>query len=474
MRLTRIAAHIAGINLLASLCSAEVPQSRGTDALIDAMIAQRTYHVAISPDGNKVAYVESLNDASGVPSEDSAVYVTDLKGGPKKRVRAKANTDAEEADVAWSPDSRLLAFISTAGGNGQAQLYIAGAGGADGAGGNASTARRVTNVKGVLASPRFSPDGRSIALLITENTSRRLGPLAPTAPDRGLIGETVVEQRIGIVDVSTGAMHFVTPADMHVYHCAWSPDSKHLAAIAVKGSGTNNYWIAQLFTVDVRAGSMSSIYQPPFQIANVRWSPDGNAIDFIEGIMSDEGITGGNLYTIPAAGGEAVDLTPHLHASIMSFDFAGGAILFTQFADGHFDVGRMSSDGTGSKIIASFDELISDGDWPAVSVATDGVTSAVVRSSFAHPYEVWAGPIGSWKQLTSDNQSLQPQWGGGRNLHWTNEGMRMQGWLLAPRDGGQNGKKGMIVSVHGGPASFNSPGWPSPQVAALASQYNSP
>ena len=46
------------------------------------------------------------------------------------------------------------------------------------------------------------------------------------------------------------------------------------------------------------------------QVAVPRWSPDGRSIAFIGGLMSDEGVTGGDIYTVPATGGEARNLTP--------------------------------------------------------------------------------------------------------------------------------------------------------------------
>ena len=39
------------------------------------------------------------------------------------------------------------------------------------------------------------------------------------------------------------------------------------------------------------------------QIAVPRWSPDGQTIAFIGGLMSDEGVTGGDIFTVP--GGRA-------------------------------------------------------------------------------------------------------------------------------------------------------------------------
>src|SRR5207248_3312760 len=76
-------------------------------------------------------------------------------------------------------------------------------------------------------------------------------------------------------------------------------------------------------------------------------------------------------------------------------------------------------------------------------------------------------------------------WGRAESLNWTNEGFRVQGWLLYPRDvappsgaatnaGAPQSTKTlpMIVQVHGGPSSGVVPSWPSLNLAALvASGY---
>ena len=60
---------------------------------------------------------------------------------------------------------------------------------------------------------------------------------------------------------------------------------------------------------------MKSIYKPPLQIANPAWSPDGQRIAFIGGLMSDEPSVGGDIFTIAATGGEATNITPEMKAS---------------------------------------------------------------------------------------------------------------------------------------------------------------
>jgi len=75
---------------------------------------------------------------------------------------------------------------------------------------------------------------------------------------------------------------------------------------------------------------------------------------------------------------------------------------------------------------------IANGSGSAVSLASDGKTSAVVRHSLAQPPEVWAGAIGEWKQITSRNANLKPAWGEAKSIHWQNDGFSLQGWLLYP------------------------------------------
>ena len=43
-----------------------------------------------------------------------------------------------------------------------------------------------------------------------------------------------------------------------------------------------------------------------------------------------------------------------------------------------------------------------------VTMSRDGKTTALVRESFAQPPEVWAGPIGAWRQVTTDNRNAHP------------------------------------------------------------------
>jgi dipeptidyl aminopeptidase/acylaminoacyl peptidase len=88
----------------------------------------------------------------------------------------------------------------------------------------------------------------------------------------------------------------------------------------------------------------------------------------------------------------------------------------------------------------------------AASFAQNGTSTAVIRQSNTAPPEVWAGEIGKWRQLTNLNAQVKPAWGEARNVHWSNDGEQVQGWLLLPKNYDTAKKYPLIVSVHGGPS----------------------
>ena len=236
------------------------------DAVVDQTIAtllrvQQFEQVAISADGSRVAYVKSVRAANAGKTAESGIYVVPASGaGAPARVTAvtkKTQTVPEEMNLAWSPDSRQIAFVSDAVGGGQ-QLYVASADG--------SKVRAITTAKGSYAGPKWSPDGKTVAVLLIENASRKGGALEPMTPASGDVETQVEEQRIAIVDPVTKSLAFATPADMYIYDYDWSPDGASFIAEGAIGSGENNYWIAQLWRFD-RDVKGRSIYKPTLQVA---------------------------------------------------------------------------------------------------------------------------------------------------------------------------------------------------------------
>ena len=370
------------------------------------------------------------------------------------RINQGELANAVVSEAAWSADGRMLAFLCAAP-PGQRQVYVASADG--------QSVRKLTTLTGDLGDPAWSPDGKSIAFLFTENAPRAPGPLMPMTPETGVIESKIYEQRLAVVDVATGNVQQISPAGMYVYEFDWSPDGKQFALIAAPGEGDNNWFIAQLYRLPATGGALLPVYKPPLQIAVPRWSPDGQSVAFIAGLMSDEGSTGGDIFVVPAAGGEARNVTPGIPASPSWLTWqSAGKILFAEQIDG--ESGIATVDLASGKVAQLWrgPETITTGGWGEIelSVSADRSRSAVIRHSASTPPEVWAGVTGEWKQITQVNDDVRPEWGESKSLHWTSDGRTVQGWLMYPRNYDPRRRYPMVVVVHGGPAAAAHSAWP--------------
>jgi dipeptidyl aminopeptidase/acylaminoacyl peptidase len=190
--------------------------------------------------------------------------------------------------------------------------------------------------------------------------------------------------------------------------------------------------------------------------------------------MSDEGFHGGDLVTISSTGKNLINRTKGRKSSVSSlFWQVPEQILLTEVVGGQSAVSQLTlSDNSLRTIWQGAEGVHAFGNFPDFALSSDGHAAAVVRSDFEHPPEVWAGPIGKWRQLTTNNAAQSPAWGKAEDLVWTNDGLTVQGWLLPPKRVEPGKRYPMIVSIHGGPSGAGKPEWPAEfaLMAVLASQ----
>ena len=155
---------------------------------------------------------------------------------------------------------------------------------------------------------------------------------------------------------------------------------------------------------------MHEIYAPKWQIAEPHISPDGKHVAFIEGLMSDEGSTGGEIYVVSTAGGAPRNLTPKINSSPSSLAWtATDQITFAQNVDGKSGFATVNALGGAVQVLWAGEEAVARSAFGALS--RDGSVTAVIRQSASTPPEVWAGPIGKWKQLTTRERRSQARMG---------------------------------------------------------------
>ena len=200
-------------------------------------LSDQIAELQLSPDGKKIAFV--------VRGEVFAASAAD--GGDAARV---SNSTAEEYELAWSPDSRRLVYVSDRDRISRLFLY-------DFAN-NSET--QLTRDTADDSTPRFSPDGKLLAFVRGGKELRVMDVAART--DR----------------VVTTA-YFERPPLNSDRPFVWSPDSKWLAYVPVSENLFKNVHVV---SVEGGNGRPASFLANVFS-NSVSWSPDGTFMLFDSG-----------------------------------------------------------------------------------------------------------------------------------------------------------------------------------------------
>src|SRR2546421_8166852 len=111
------------IACVALLCSPLAAQQRHTITHEDIFLMKRVSAPVISPDGRSIVF--NVTEPSYTEADQvSDLWLVPTDGGAPSEPRRLTNTKSGESGVAWSPDSRRIAFSAKREGDDVAQIYV--------------------------------------------------------------------------------------------------------------------------------------------------------------------------------------------------------------------------------------------------------------------------------------------------------------------------------------------------------------
>jgi dipeptidyl aminopeptidase/acylaminoacyl peptidase len=415
----------------------------------------------LSPDGKSVAYVHSVIDQKKNKRESSIWVIAADGSAAARRITAEGSSANSPR---WSPDGKTLAFLSSRGeGEGaktQIQLLPM----------NGGEAIALTKLKNGVQAYQWSPDSTRIALVSAT------GPLDDVKPadrksdvrhyshirykfnDTGWFDEK--RRHIWVVSVPKGEPKQLTEGqDWDDTDPQWSPDGTRIAFVSDRsGKAYDDSNNTDVWTISASGGALKKISDHAFDDESPRWSPDGKQILF-------NGQTARHQFAKPyitaSSGGAESEL------AMNNLDLVPGdlhwtsttSFLFTGENKGEIQIFR------GDVSSRSFAPLTS-GARGVRSLDVNAAAGEIVylSSDFQHLDDLYIANLdGSGeRQLTHLNGDLwsqlelQPV---ERLPYKSKDGWAIDGFFVKPF-GWQTGKKyPMVLVIHGGPEGMFGVNW---------------
>ncbi len=423
----------------------------------------------ISPDGGQIACVRlSVDRAEN--GYRSAIWLSD--GTTIKQFTTGTHRDSAPR---WSPDGRMLAFVSTR--EGKPQIFVIPVDGGE--------ARQLTRMENGAAAPAWSPDGTRIAFNSPVDADERAFEDSGAAPpddrderkawkeerererdklaDPRLIarfpyraGTEFLGDRyphIYVIGLDEKKPHRVTDGDRVWGAPVWAGDAAILTTVNRDPAGLGHEFPSDVVRIPLRAGEIVEpevIVSAPGTHTHPRPSPDGAWIAYLTSPEQRISAQNTDIALIPAAGGEPRVLTGALDANINNFKWAadGQSLYFSYGWWGSAGVHRVSLDGDaaqvigGARVVTGFDL---GGERLAYTVTAPDIPGDLYL----------ADPDGQNEQrLTEVNaEFLSTRWlSMPEEVRYTRpDGMRVQGWTMLPPGFDPQKKYPLAVEIHGGP-----------------------
>ena len=428
---------------------------------------------SLSPDGGSLAFVRSQVDRESMETR-SRIMVMDMESGES----APFTGGKSDTSPKFSPDGRHLAFVRPDDA-GKPQVWVMSTGGGE--------ARKLTDVAGGITDIAWSPDSGALAFVSDVDPDRAPDDHDPKKEPRvsvvrriryradGLGWRGEAFRHVFVVDRESGETRQLTDGEGDDSAPAWSPDGSAIAFISDRRPDRETATHSDVYVVPASSGDPELRSQGLSSVAALCWSPDGDAIAVVG---SDDDIVGAGWQSwlfviepgraprkltddsISPAGGYA----PLVPAPEMRWT-DDGCISFIADARGESAIYQADA-GTGDLRKVTGDGLMSQVSFSADAKSAVALTVPPNSAGDLRSVDMTSGSV---QQLTDFNRKYFEQRPPARLEKFTHSrgGFEIESRVLLPPDFDPASRYPLVLDIHGGPHGVFSDSF-SPQQQVLA------
>lgn len=414
----------------------------------DILSIRELSEVQLSPDGKQIAFVVTEPADTNKPRESrtSNIWIVPTDGHelPRPLIPGLKNVDSPR----WSPDGRTLAFLSDRGESGSddaetgIQIYLL----RD----DEKKAVRLTSVPGGVEQFEWSRDGKMIAFIAHDQATAEEQEKKAAGNDAIEIDHNLRNSRLWVTSLLDGKTVQVTKQNFEIYEMAWSPAGNELALVVAPTPKVEDSLNLSLVVVNRVTGEVARTLNKNVNLTGaLRWSPDGRLITFFEGPSTKEYASW--VSVVPASGGQVRPLLKDYPGSVLTLEWMPNSkYLVAQTVEGTHQALLTVDSATGTT--RKLTDVIQS-QWN-FGFSTNGDTIAYFAQSPESPSDIWVLTKDSSPRKITDFNPQTASWrlGKVREVEWKNskDGLTRRGVLITPPDYKQGQPYPTIVNTHPG------------------------
>jgi dipeptidyl aminopeptidase/acylaminoacyl peptidase len=412
------------------------PSSTSKSLTPEALLSLR--HISgleFSPDGSRVAFV--VSEPPTADKRSSHIWLFETASGSFRQL---TYSDKSESSPKWSPDGKSLAFLSNR--DGQQQIFLLAM--------NGGEAAALTKGKRGISRFDWSHDGKTIAFLAPNAKTDVEEKKEKDKDDARVEDKDEKHARLWLLNLSDKSERALTSPNFELSALAWFPDNTRLAVVATDHPESDRV-TERIFLVQAdatgSADAMKPIFAPRGPFGDLQIAPTGRAISFIG--SREDGPGPHDLWLLPAGMPAAKNLTAaNLDRAVFGYRWTPDGSLIALAADG-FTRKLIRYNSAGSR-----EDISTPDTMPSSFAVSEAGALAFVGENFTEPQEIWFAPSAQQpKKFPSFNKSFDSSLLAKPELfkYKSFDGLEIEAALLKAASSGDNSKLPLIALIHGGP-----------------------